>query len=88
MCEYVGAKIPSKWKQFGRFVGVSEGDLDAIQVEEAQWLRECFTQVFNRWYTGVTSFYTWETVAQALESEAINERKLLNDLYKTLNQKK
>ena len=65
--EYVGAKIPSKWQ---RFVGVRSGYLEAIQASKSQWLRNCFTQVFDKWHNGMTSPYTWVKVAEALESVA------------------
>ena len=82
LCEYVGAKIPSKWRQFGIFVGVRQEDLDAIQASESQWLRNCFIQVFDKWHNGLTSPYTWEKVAEALES--IGEKWLLEELHKKL----
>ena len=81
LCEYVGAEIPSKWQQFGRFIGVRPGDLEAMQASESQWLRNCFTQVFNKWHNGMTSAYTWEKVAEALESSGVNEKWLLADLH-------
>ena len=87
MCEYVGAEIPSKWEQFGRFVGVKQGDLHAIQVDESQWLRNCFTQVFTKWHNGMTSPYTWVKVAEALESRDVDEKHLVKELYKKLSKK-
>ena len=87
LCEYVGAEIPSKWKQFGRFVGVRQGDLEAIQADESQWLRECFTQVFDKWHNGMTSDYTWVKVAEALESRDVGAKRLLKGLYEKLSKK-
>ena len=84
MCEYVGAEIPSKWKQFGRFVEVRPGDLEDIQADESQWLRECFTQVFGNWHNGLTSAYTWVKVAEALESNDVDAKWLLTKLYMKL----
>ena len=46
-----------------------------------------FTQVFQKWYNGVTSPYTWEKVAEALESEAVGKKGLLKDLYDKLEKK-
>ena len=87
LCEYVGAEIPSKWQQFGRFVGVRPADLEAMQASESQWLRGCFTQVFDKWHNGMTSAYTWEKVAEALESRRIDEKELLKEIYKKLSKK-
>ena len=73
------------WQQFGRFVEVRQGDLNAIQTSESQWLRGCFTQVFDKWHNGMTSPYTWEKVAEALESSG--EKWLLKDLHTKLSKK-
>ena len=74
------------WQQFGRFVGVRQGDLEAIQASESQWLRGCFTQVFDKWHNGMTSPYTWVKVAEALES--VGEKWLLEDLHTKLTKTK
>ena len=66
---------------------MEEGDLEAIQVNELAWLKQCFTQVFQKWHDGVTSPYTWEKVAEALESEAVGKKGLLKDLYDELEKK-
>ena len=87
LCEYVGAEIPSKWQQFGRFIGVRPGDLEAMQASESQWLSNCFTQVFDKWHNGMTSAYTWKKVAEALESSGVNEKWLLADLHTKLSEK-
>ena len=62
-----------------------QGDLDAIQVDESQWLRNCFTQVFTKWHNGMTSPYTWVKVAEALESRDVDEKHLVKELYKKLS---
>ena len=86
MCEYVGAEIPNRWKDFGIFVEVKEGDLKAIHdASQKQW--KCFTEVFGFWYRGATSPYTWENVAQALVSDSIKENWLLDKLHKNLTAK-
>ena len=62
-------------------------DLEAMQASESQWLRGCFTQVFDKWHNGMTSAYTWEKVAEALESRRIDEKELLKEIYKKLSKK-
>ena len=83
MCNYVGAKIPHKWEEFGTFVKVKSGDLKAL-VGSKPNNRRAFTEVFDRWYCGQTSDYTWEKVAEALESSIVGEKQLLKHLYEKL----
>ena len=63
------------------------GDLEAMQASESQWLRNCFTQVFDKWHNGLTSPYTWVKVAEALESRDVDEKYLMKELYKKLSKK-
>ena len=83
LCEYVGAKIPHKWKEFGRFVGVDEGNLAAIEFGRPD-VNNGFAEVFNMWYNQMTSDYTWMKVAEALDSDDLDEKLLLKDLYTKL----
>ena len=66
---------------------MKEGDLEAIEVNESDWHKKCFTTVFQKWHNGMTSDYTWEKVAEALESEAVGKKGLLKDLYDKLETK-
>ena len=59
--------------------------MEAIQASESQWLRNCFTQVFDKWHNGMTSLYTWVKVAEALES--VGAKWLVEDLHTKLNKK-
>ena len=62
-------------------------DLEAIQANHAgqpDWQKKCFTEVFIKWYDGVTSDYTWEKVAEALVSNDVDSKCLLVELYKNL----
>ena len=91
LCEYIGAEIPAKWEDFGRFVGVKDGQLDAIRAENAgkpDWQQSCFTRVFTKWRNGLTSAFTWEKAAEALTSNAVSAGRLLETLYKNLEAKK
>jgi len=91
LCEYIGAEIPAKWEDFGRFVGVKDGHLAAIQAENAgkpDWQQSCFTRVFTRWRNGLTSAFTWERAAEALTSNAVSSGWLLATLYNNLEAKK
>ena len=83
MSEYVGTEIPDKWEEFGIAVGVKRGDLRAIKAGRPRETNG-FIQVFDKWHNGMTSPYTWEKVAEALESSDIGEKWLLTKLYMKL----
>ena len=83
MCEYVGTEIPDMWEKFGIFVKVKRGDLRAIKAGRPKE-KNGFIQVFDKWHNGMTSPYTWEKVAEALESSDVDEKWLLTKLYMKL----
>ena len=80
MCKYVATEIPDKWEKFGIAVGVIRGDLRAIGAGRPK--ENGFIQVFDKWHNGMTSPYTWEKVAEALES--VGAKWLLEELYMNL----
>ena len=45
---------------------------------------QCFTSVFQVWKSRATRPYTWSTVIEALESPAVNEMRLAQELRKKL----
>ena len=68
-----------------------QGTLEAIQANNAGqpgWQNKCFTQVFVKWHDGMTSDYTWEKVAEALESRDVDSKWLLEVLHKKLSEAK
>ena len=67
---------------------MDEGDLACIKADDVQWLKNCFRQVFTKWHNGMTSDYSWKKVAEALESDAIGQKILLENLYTKLKQQK
>ena len=83
MCEYVGTEISYKWEEFGIAVGVRRGDLKAIKAGRLKE-KNGFIQVFDKWHNGMTSAYTWEKVAEALESRNVDAKWLLEKLYMKL----
>ena len=83
MCEYVGTEIPDMWEKFGIFVKVRRGDLRAIKAGRPKE-KNGFIQVFDKWHNGMTSAYTWEKVAEALESNDVDAKWLLTKLYMKL----
>ena len=83
MCEYVGTEIPDMWEEFGIFVKVKRGDLRAIKAGRPRETNG-FIQVFDKWHSGMRSPYTWEKVAEALESSDVDAKWLLTKLYRKL----
>ena len=83
LCEYVGTEISYKWEEFGIAVGVRRGDLKAIKAGRPKE-KNVFIQVFDKWHNGRTSAYTWEKVAEALESRDVDAKWLLEKLYMKL----
>ena len=68
-----------------------QGTLEAIQANNAckpDWQKKCFTDVFVKWHDGLTSDYTWEKVAEALETKDVDSKWLLEVLYKKLSKAK
>ena len=64
-----------------------QGTLEAIQANQAgqpDWQKKYFTEVFVKWYDGLTLEYTWEKVAEALASRDVDSKWLLEVLYKKL----
>ena len=69
---------------------MKEGTLQAIQANHAgqpDWQNKCFTDVFSKWHDGMTSVYTWERVAEVLQSEAVGSKGQLDILYEKLEAK-
>ena len=67
---------------------MDEGKLAGLKVDNVQWQKECFYQVFTKWHNGMTSDYSWKKVAEALESDTIGQKRLLKNLYMKLKEPK
>ena len=81
----VAAKIPSKWRDVGLQLGLDHGVLEGI----ASSLRDtnhCYSNVFTRWknQNSATHPYTWLTLVQALESQAVGQTRLANEIKKLI----
>ena len=54
----IAVKLPDKWQDIGRGLGLQEFELKQIQ-EEHGWRRctnVCYSSVFNKWYSGESIF--------------------------------
>ena len=76
----VASKISAKWKEISIQLGLTLNDqkcfIDAISGDPNQ----CITFVFNVWRNRATRPYKWSTVIQILESPAVDEVRLAQEL--------
>ena len=78
----VAAEIPSKWRDVGLQLGVDHGVLEGIALISPGDTNLCYSNVFTRWknQNSATFSYTWLTLVQALESQAIGEKRLADKI--------
>lgn len=74
------AIIPDKWKQVAIQLGLSHGEIKAIQNDEGDSFAQ-FMAVFDRWKQSSSEPYSWKTLVTALRSKSVNEIKLANELH-------
>jgi len=83
----VGCNVKHKWREIGTGLGVKEADLTSIQAEEANKTdatQRCMRRVFSKWESAMTSEYTWQNLANVLQSPVVNEKAAVLELYKSL----
>ena len=78
----VAAEIPSKWRDVGLQLGVDHGVLEGIALISPGDINHCYSNVFTRWKNqhSATYPYTWLTLVQALESQAVGEKRLADNI--------
>ncbi len=84
------SEISYHWKEVGRGLGLTEGQLGGIQQNTAgqvQQAQKCLTEVFIYWKVSRTSPYTWEKLVSVLLQRrlATDSRQLVTDLHNTLS---
>ena len=82
----VAAKTPSKWRDMGLQLGVDHSVLEGIGSISPGDINRCYSNVFTRWknQNSTTHPYTWSTIVQALESRAVGEKRLADEIKNTL----
>ena len=75
-------RFQDKWEDIGTELKVENFRLRAIKIDNPLNAQACMRKVFTEWENGMTSPYTWENLAEVLCSPAINEKKVLEDMYK------
>ena len=79
----VASKIAAKWKDVGIQLGLSSGTLDSIQNQNAGKANACqesFREVLSEWKAKQPKPYTWQTMIDALRSNAVAEVRLAEEL--------
>ena len=78
----VAAKIPWKWQDVGLQLGMKKDVLDGIALTNQRNINHCYSDVFTRWMNrnSATHPYTWSTVVKALETPAVGEERLADNI--------
>ena len=79
----VAAKIPEKFYQFGTAVRINNGFLKSLY-DTYHDPMDRFIAVFNRWKDNDPDTYTWSTVIEVLQSDAIGAYTVAQDVTKHL----
>ena len=82
----VAAKIPSKWRDMGVQLGVDQDVLEGIASISPGDINRCYSNVFTRWKNQNSTMYpyTWSTIVQALETQAVGEKRLADEIKNKL----
>ena len=76
----VASKVSSKWKDISIQLGLTLNDQKYFTELTLGDPKQCFTFVFTVWKSRATRPYKWSTVIQALESPAVDEKRLAQEL--------
>ena len=79
----VAAKTKVKWYQIGIQLNIDLATLNAYETQSSDVMR-CFTNVFAEWKRAAELPYTWATVIEALESDAVSEKDTASSVRKWL----
>ena len=76
----VASKVSAKWKEISIQLGLTVNDQKCFIDATSGDPNQCFTFVFNVWRNRATRPYKWSTVIKALETPAVGEKRLAQDL--------
>ena len=76
----VATRIPAKWKLFAYSLNIEDDALDEIELKHPHDPTECIMNVFRAWKKARSPSFTWETVFEVLQSPAVGEQKMAEDL--------
>ena len=72
--------VSANWKDISIQLGLTVNDQKCFIDATSGDPNQCFTFVFNVWKSRATRPYTWFTVIQTLESPAVDEMRLAQEL--------
>ena len=81
----VASKVSAKWKQISIQLGLTPSDQECFIASTPNDPLQCFTSVFRVWKSRATRPYTWFTMIEALESPAVDEMRLAQELRTKLH---
>ena len=76
----VASKVSAKWKEISIQLGLTVNDQKCFIDATSGDPNQCFTFVFNVWRNRATRPYKWSTVIQTLETPAVGEVRLAQEL--------
>ena len=78
----VAAAIPNKWKDIGLQLGLDYHILEGIRGDN----NHCYMDIFTRWkdQNSIARPYTWLTLVHALQTRAVREERLANEIRNKL----
>ena len=79
----VAAKIEDKYHSFGIAVGINDGFLRSLLTDQPNCM-DRFIAVLERWKDNDPDTFTWSTVIEVLQSDAIKANEVAQDVMKIL----
>ena len=83
--DHIGSQIPLKWFEFGSALAITPPQMEEIKENHPSNTNQAFADVIQIWQTEYPRPFTWETLVMVLESSAVNEPQLVQQLIE-LNQ--
>ena len=80
----VAAVIPSKWRDIGLQLGLSQGVLEGIATISPRSTNLCYSNVFTLWENQNSYPYTWSTIVEVLQAPAVGEETLATKIKSKL----
>ena len=76
----VASKVSAKWKEISIQLGLTVNDQKCFIDVTSGDPNQCLTFVFNVWKNRATRPYKWSTVIEVLETPAVGEKRLAQEL--------
>ena len=80
----VAAHIPTRWRDVGIQLKINPDVLDSIDITASSNSSRCFQSMFTLWKKKMTTPYKWSTLIDALQTPAVGELKLAEELKNML----